>query len=235
MNIESRSSHTEIMDDFFMEGELLRSTLDKIAWINQWLGGNHITMSGLKELLKEVPKEKELTIVDLGCGNGDMLRLIARYGRQINRPFKLIGIDANAFTVQYAEELSQKYPEITYMHTTVPSTDFTDLPCDIILSTLFLHHFSDEEGIDLLSQAYEKAKIGMVINDLHRSMWAYRLFQLLTLFIPNPMVRKDGLTSILRGFKRREFDAFEQKLGLKNSQIRWKWAFRYQWILFKRQ
>lgn len=230
-NTENRSTETEIMDDFSMEGELLRKTLDKIAAINHWLGGNRITIDGLKELLKNQSKNQPLTIVDLGCGNGDMLREVAKFGRKNGWKFQLIGIDANEFTVNYAKEKSQNFPEIQYLYQNIFSEEFRNLNYDIALCTLFLHHFNHQEILSLLSQISNKTKIGIVINDLQRSKIAYFLFQLLTIFILNKMVRADGLTSILRGFKKSELFQIAKKLNFKNSKIQWRWAFRYQWVI----
>ena len=78
----------------------------------------------------------------------------------------------------------------------------------------------------------KKAKIGVIINDLHRNPIAYYLFKFITLFEKNEMTKKDGLTSILRGFKREELEAFAKKINCK-SRIKWRWAFRYQWLLHK--
>ena len=232
LDLKYRSTQKEIMDDFSMEGELLQRTLDQIAWINQWLGGNSVTINGLKKLWKDSPLAQEITIVDLGCGNGDMLRVIAKLAKKKGRKVKLIGIDANNFTINYARKQSIDYPEISYIQTFIPSDTFSNLTYDVILSTLFFHHFSDEEILACLAEITSKAKIGVVVNDLHRNQWAVFLFRLLTIFIPNPMVREDGVTSILRGFKRSELMAYIRQLAvMKNSEIRWKWAFRYQWII----
>jgi len=231
INLENRSSQEEIMDDFLMEGDLLKRTLDQIAWINKWLGGNSITLNGLQQLLKNKPANQEITIVDLGCGNGDMLRLVSELARKQGRKIKLIGIDANSFTVSYAQQLSTQYPEISYLQTEIPSKEFSNLQYDIVLATLFFHHFPDKQLLNCLSEITAKATIGAVINDLHRNVWAIFLFRLLTIFIPNPMVRQDGITSILRGFKKSELQTYVSKLSLTNSQITWKWAFRYQWII----
>ena len=104
--------------------------------------------------------------------------------------------------------------------------------CDIILCTLTLHHFSDDEIIKLMTVCSEQAKVGIVINDLHRSILAYRLFQLFGwLWRLKPMPRADGLTSILRGFKRKELEELAVKTNLFQYTIRWKWAYRYQWII----
>ena len=90
-----RSNATELMDDFSMEGELLRDTLDKLGSINKWLGGNKITIDGVEKLLENQPKGKVYNIIDLGCGHGDTLRLIADFGRKKGYRLKLRGIDAN--------------------------------------------------------------------------------------------------------------------------------------------
>ena len=58
------------MDDFTLEGEILRDALDKIARINQLLGGNKLTLQGVQSLINLVSIKKEITIVDIGCGNG---------------------------------------------------------------------------------------------------------------------------------------------------------------------
>jgi len=103
-----------------------------------------------------------------------------------------------------------------------------------VLCTLTLHHFKEDEILKLIAIFNSKARIGIVINDLHRSPIAYRLFQVLCfVFQLNKMSRDDGLVSILRGFKKKELVTFSKKLNLKNYTVRWKWAFRYQWIISK--
>ena len=231
LNLKYRSTQTEIMDDFSMEGDLLKRTLDQIALINKWLGGNRVTINGLQQLWKDIPLDQELTIIDLGCGSGDMLRVVANLARKEGRKVKLIGIDANSFTINYARKQSVNYNEISYLQELIPSDVFSNLTYDIILSTLFFHHFTDKEILASLAEITSKARVGVVVNDLHRSQWAVFLFRLLSILIPNPMVREDGVTSILRGFRKLELKAYASQLGLVNSEIRWKWAFRYQWLI----
>lgn len=225
-----RSNETEIMDDFSMKGELMRDTLDKLGSINKWLGGNSITIDGINQLLKAQSKDKIYTIIDLGCGHGDILRLVGDFGRKKGYNFKLIGIDANQDAIDYANELSVNYPEVSFRNEDIFSEAFQQKEYDIVLATLFLHHFNDEEIQALLSNLSNKASIGIVVNDLQRSEIAYGLFKLLGIVITNYMIKQDGLTSILRSFKREDLKRISKKLNLK-SQIRWKWAFRYQWLI----
>lgn len=231
INTKYRTEETEIMDDFSLQGEELRDALDKIASINQLLGGNQLTLQGVKKL---IPTQDEITIVDVGCGNGDMLRTLADFGLKNNYKFNLIGIDANDFTINYAAKLSETYSNITYKCEDIFSESFMQLQYDIILCTLTLHHFKNDQINYLLQLFYKRARIGIVINDLHRSIIAYRAFQLICfLFRLNRMSREDGLISILRGFKKQELIDFSKKNQFKNYTIHWKWAFRYQWIIKK--
>lgn len=234
LDTRQRTSDIEIMDDFSIEGEVLHDTLDKLAGINKWLGGNRVTLEGVKRLIHHHSKKHTLIIVDLGCGGGDILREIADYGRKNNYAFQLIGVDANQNVVDYAIKRSTEYAEISYLHYDIFSDEFKNLEYDLVISTLFLHHFSETDIERTLSLILKKASLGIVINDLHRSTIAYYLFRLLCLVITrNQMVIQDGLTSVRRGFKKQDLVSISQSLGIK-PQIYWRWAFRYLWIIQKK-
>jgi SAM-dependent methyltransferase len=229
-----RTTSTEIMDDFSLEGEELREALDKIASINQLLGGNKVTLDGIQQLLGNVSLNETITIVDIGCGNGDMLRTLAQYAEKSGLVFELIGIDANGFTVNHAQQLSAEYENISFRYEDIFDPSFKEVKADLFLCTLTLHHFKNEEIEYLLPLFYKNARLGIVINDLQRSGLAYRLFQLLCfVFRLNMMSREDGLISILRGFTKEELIRFSNQMNFNKWSIRWRWAFRYQWIISK--
>ncbi|WP_026754504.1 methyltransferase domain-containing protein [Sediminibacter sp. Hel_I_10] len=230
VNTTYRSNAEEIMDDFDYQGPILHDALDKLAQINRWLGGNIVTLNGLKRLLEDHPKEKELTIIDLGCGSGDILRQVSQFGKKKGYKFQLIGIDANAHTVKYAEQLSKAYDNLEFKVMDIFSEDFDALDYDLVLTTLFLHHFKDQEIVSFLKSVIKKARLGVVINDLHRHKLAYYLFKLVCTTIKNKTIVEDGLTSVLRGFKRKELTSISNQLEAEYS-IKWRWAFRYQWLL----
>ncbi|WP_294961639.1 methyltransferase domain-containing protein [uncultured Flavobacterium sp.] len=234
VNTKYRTEEIEIMDDFSLEGEELIGALDQIAAINQLLGGNKLTLHGIKKLLRKTDISKTIIIADIGCGNGDMLRMLAKYGKKRNLNFKLVGIDANAFTIAYAKMLSKDFSNIEYLCMDIFSEEFSQLRYDIVLCTLTLHHFSTNQIEEIMDVLNKNASLGIVVNDLHRSKLAYHLFQLIGhVFNLNDMSRNDGLISILKGFKKNELEHLSKKLNLKNYSINWKWAFRYQWIITK--
>ena len=114
-----RTDEEEIMDDFSIDGPILNDALDKLATINKLLGGNGVTLDGLKMLLKNQPKNQPITIIDLGCGGGDILRSIANFGIKEGYNFKLIGIDANKNATDYATQLSSDYGNIQFLYVDV--------------------------------------------------------------------------------------------------------------------
>ena len=142
-----RSSATEMMDDFTLEGVEFRDTLDKLEIINRFLGGNSVTIKGLKKLLYKQTKTKTITIIDLGCGHGDILRDVAKFGRKNKYKFKLLGVDANPDAIEYARELSKDYSELSFETIDIFSEDFKKQSYDVVLCTLFLHHFKNDELI----------------------------------------------------------------------------------------
>jgi len=227
-----RSREIEIMDDLDMSGEMLITSLDQLETINKWLGGNRLTLDGIKKMLADKPRDQTYSIVDLGCGHGDMLRKIADYGKENGYKFELLGIDANQATIEYGISLSKKYDNIKYAKQDVIEDKLTIDKYDIALCTLFLHHFEDEIAVTLIRKLLNKSRIGVVVNDLHRHPIPYYLFKMLTTVFGNEMVRSDGLLSITKAFKRADLENFADKVGYQNS-IQWRWAFRYQWIIKK--
>ncbi|KQS36299.1 methyltransferase domain-containing protein [Pedobacter sp. Leaf194] len=226
-----RSTAPEIMDDFAMEGDILTDALDKIAAINKLLGGNKVTLEGIRMLMKNNQTAK-LRITDVGCGNGAMLRMLSDYAKKHKLNFELKGIDANKCTIDHAISCSQAYPEIRYQCSDIFDESKEPETCDVMLFTLTLHHFSDSEIIKLLNNLRKGVFVGIVVNDLQRSSIAYRLFTALSyVFRLNDMSREDGLVSILRGFKREDLNGYTKALNTTSSYIGWRWAFRYLWVI----
>ncbi|MBZ9729698.1 methyltransferase domain-containing protein [Salegentibacter sp. JZCK2] len=234
IDTSKRTSEVEIMDDFDLQGNELDQTLRDLDNINKWLGGNKITLEGVKNIVLKQTNTQEIHITDVGCGNGAVLREIARWGRKNKYNLKLAGIDANTHAIGIAEKMSIGFPEIEFLALDIFSEEFKNFHCDIILCTLTLHHFKNGEILELLNLFSQQSRLGVVINDLHRSKLAYRLFQVFcSVFIRNEIARKDGLISILRGFKKEELKNFAGKIPQANHKITWKWAFRYRWIIQK--
>ncbi|HSZ26400.1 MAG TPA: methyltransferase domain-containing protein [Cytophagaceae bacterium] len=231
---EKRSEEKEFLDNLLCEGEDLRQNLRELKFINKWLGGNEVTFSGLKEVFKNKSFSNSIHIADLGCGGGDILELIAQWGRTNHYSFNLTGIDANPFIINYARQNTIKFPEINYEVQNIFSEEFSQMKFDIINCTLFCHHFDDNQLVQLFSQLKNQLNVAVVINDLHRHWFAYySISWLTTLFSRSYMVKNDAKLSVRRGFLKRELEAIIRKSGYTDYSIRWKWAFRWEVVLWK--
>jgi 2-polyprenyl-3-methyl-5-hydroxy-6-metoxy-1,4-benzoquinol methylase len=228
----SRSGDIEIMDDLQCSGQVVTQTLRELDIINRLLGGNNVTLSGVQAILAQRSAPAELVIGDLGCGSGDMLKRIAEYGRKLGLKLRLVGIDANPNIIAFAVHNCRDYSEINFEVVNVFSEDFQNTQFDIVVATLFLHHFTNDELVQLLRSLARQTKIGIVINDIHRHWLAYHSIRLLTKFFSkSSMVKFDAPLSVRRAFRRNELEALLGKAEITNFVIRWKWAFRWQLLI----
>lgn len=223
----TRSREQEIMDDLEMEGNLLEKTLDQLAWISVWLGGNNITWTGLKKIVSKLPQAK-INLLDLGTGGGDALRYLAKKSRNSRQEFSFLGWDANQATLAYATKMSKAYRNIAYQKVNILDPDTTYQGIDIVTCALFLHHFSDEEILALISQLKSDGVQYLIINDLQRHWLPYILFMLVSKVLRfSKMAHHDGLLSIRKGFKKQELQDLLKESQSEVTYIGWKWAFRY--------
>lgn len=230
-NLSKRNTEPEIMDDFHGGFDLLRAVFEDINRVNRILGGNQITVNAVSKLIRENPQKKYI-IVDMGCGDGSMLREVARYCRKNGIEIELIGIDLNQQALDLAKETSTEYPEISFQHANILAFNTDTLVCDILINTLTLHHFTDAQLTVFLNKFIELVKIGVVINDLQRSRMAYYLFQLFSvIFIKTKVAKIDGLISISKGFVKSDLLSYAMGLPSVTHHIQWKWAFRYVWVM----
>lgn len=230
-DLTQRSTSPELMDDFQEGVDRLRVVFADINRVNRVLGGNRITIRAVEQLIEDHPQES-YTIVDMGCGDGTMLREVAKHCERKGVQARLIGIDLNEEALQLALEASKEYPQIVYRHEDILKLETEHFPCDILINTLCMHHFTDAQLTVFLKKFIALGKIGIVINDLHRSRWAYYLFKLFSsIFIKTKVAKIDGLISISKGFVKSDLLSYAKSLPLVKHHIAWKWAFRYVWVM----
>lgn len=234
VDFSQRSDDIELMDNFKGSKDELRVILQDINRVNQLLGGYTITLHAVFELISIKLKES-YTILDMGCAEGTMLRKLALAARKRNIKVHLIGVDLNEQSLQLAREYSADYPEISYMQCDILTEDFSHLSIDVVMTTLTLHHFTDKGVVQFVNRFNNLATLGVVINDLERSPIAYYLFKAFSFFfIKTEVAKKDGLLSIRRAFKKNELLGYAAQVANASHDIKWKWAFRYAWVLKKK-
>ena len=227
-----RSTGTEIMDDLNCRGEVVDQTLRELEFINRTLGGNQITLSGVNSLIPDKPNNR-LEIFDLGCGGGDMLKLLATKFTKKNIAAHFTGIDANPNIIAFAK-INSASANVEFESLNILSKGFESRSFDIAIATLFFHHFTSDQLISILKKLYTQSKIGIVINDLHRHPLAYYSIKLLAkLFSKSSMVKFDAPLSVLRGFSKKEIEEILFQAGIKKYSLTWQWAFRWKVVVYK--
>jgi len=230
IDFNKRCADTELMDDLSLNKSHLKQILFDIDSANRFLNGNNLTILAIHELIKGL-NQKSYTILDMGCGNGSMLRSVVLWARKHSILFECTGVDLNEKSLAIAREASSDFPEIRYIKQDILELQPDELPCDILLCTLTVHHFNNEQIPQFLKQFSKLSRIGFIINDLQRSPLAYQLFKVFSaIFMRTDIAKKDGLTSIQSGFKKEELKSFSEKIPEMEHDIAWKWAFRYVWV-----
>ncbi len=232
---DQRSSKKELMDDLTLEDVELIKNLHEIQVTNRWLGSRHTLINALDKIYRKRRKDlknRKITIADLGCGSGDLLRVAHEWARVKQLPVDLIGLDGNSFIIQEAVKLSAHYPSIQY-HKANVFTNLKDYQFDIVTLNTFCHHLSDNELIKLISELQTITTTAIVINDLHRHRLAYYGIKLLSHALQFSAIGKhDGPTSVLRAFSKDDLVHLMKTMKIKNYELCWQWAFRWQLIIW---
>lgn len=220
---QHRHPGPELLDNPEIPFSDIARNMDELEWINRYLGGHAISLSGLQALL---PAElgRPVLIVEIGSGGGDNLAAIHRWARKHAVSVQLVGIDLNPNCVAYAKE---RYPDFHFIQGSYEQLP-VELHPDILFSSLFAHHFTADEMIEQLRWMQARARIGFFINDLHRHWVAAKSIGLLThLFSKSYLVKHDAPLSVRRGWIRTDWKWLLQSAQIKQAFIQWKWAFRW--------
>ncbi len=223
-----RSTLCELLDQEHIPKRDLFQNLKELDFINQWLGGYQVTYAALKGILV---KGKTYTLVDIGCGGGDTVKRISRWSKRQGYELELAGIDLKMDCIDYAktEQIDQNI--LFYCDDYRNMFHYFD-KVDIIHASLFCHHFSNQDLVKLIELALKEHCV-LIINDLERNPLAYYAIKFLTfLFSKSYLVKNDAPLSVLRGFKKKEWQAMVQQAGAAHYTIKNKWAFRHEIIIY---
>lgn len=199
--------------------------LKQLGRVGALLGGNRATLSAFSQL-----PQKPSSILDLGCGGGHFTQLLAEKFPGA----KVVGLDYSSSAIDYAQKQinHKKLPNLHFEKAPEIELNMPENSFEIITATLVCHHMSDNDLIDFLKRAYHSSSKAIIINDLHRHPLAYGSFAVIApVLFRNRLISHDGLLSIQRAFKRKDWSYYLSKAGIPTNswKIEWKWAFR--WIV----
>jgi SAM-dependent methyltransferase len=226
-----RSLLPEKMDQPGVSADETRQALRELEIINKLLGGYHVILNALEKIKWD---NEPLSIIDLGCGGGDMLRAIADWAKKNSKKVNLVGVDWNPVMTEYAREHSANYPNIEFKTMNVFDDELINLKAGITMNSLFCHHFDNAQLTELIKRMYMLASRAVIINDLHRHWFAYYSIKAITaLFSKTYLVKYDGPLSVVRSLTREEWQNILSSAGISNYDLRWMWAWRWQLIINK--
>jgi ubiquinone/menaquinone biosynthesis C-methylase UbiE len=214
-----RSYELEHLDKGDYTPEEYEGCIVELQRVNKWLGD----ASALRDsLLKEIERDglRSFSVLDVGAGSGELLRVAAKWAWETERSARLVGLELNERSATAICEESREYPAISGVRGDAFRLPFDDRRFDYVICSLFTHHFRDEQVVDLLREMSRVAARGIFVIDLHRDPGAYYFYTTIgRLFLHNRLIREDGALSILRSFKSEELESLGQQAGLANVMV----------------
>jgi ubiquinone/menaquinone biosynthesis C-methylase UbiE len=214
-----RSYELEHLDKGDYTPEEYEGCIVELQRVNRWLGD---TRALRNSLLKDVQAEglQSFSVLDVGAGSGELLRVIAEWAAETNRTTRLVGLELNERSAKAIVEESRGLPEISGVRANAFRLPFQDEQFEYVICSLFTHHFGDSQVAELLKEMARVARRKIFAIDLHRNAMAYYFYTTVGhLFLHNRLIREDGALSILRSFKPEEFRLLGERAGLKNVKV----------------
>ncbi len=217
-----RATADELMDADDLPPEVYAAVVGDLARVNL------VTMAArptLSFLARATMKGRRYRLLDVGYGDGDMLRRIARWGARRGVAFELVGVDLNPRSAAAARAHTPAGMAIDWR-----TGDYAALAgegWDLVISSLVAHHMSQVQLITFLRFMAAEARVGWLINDLHRHGFAYHGWPLLArAFGWHPIVRHDGRLSIARSYRPGEWPALLDAAGVRDARVFRAFPFR---------
>ena len=210
-----RSRQDEQMDAPDLDPAIYTKVLHDLARVNRWTFTAHPVLAYMKRAATGM---KSFRLMDVGFGDGDILRAIARWAKKNGIAADLVGVDLNEKSVIAAREATPADLVIDYR-----GGDYLDQqgPFDFIISSQVTHHMTDDQLLTFLRHMESEARRGWLICDLHRHGFAYWGFPILArLLFVHRIVREDGRLSIARSFRPAEWRALLAEAGIDAETVR---------------
>ena len=213
-----RSSENEKLDDLNLHGEPLYKALQSLEWVNRWFGNHRSVIKAIHTIIKK--EVRPVRIIDLGCGGGDLALAVAKSLRQHKIECTITGIDGNANSLAYAKKKCAACTEINFIQADILSNQFSIQPCDILISSHFMYHFTADALVDFIKNNFSYISTALIFSELKRNRSAMRLFKFSSFFLPiSKLAKEDGLLAIKRSFSEKEWLAILQQAGIETFSL----------------
>jgi ubiquinone/menaquinone biosynthesis C-methylase UbiE len=191
----------------------LERDLANLRSFNRWFGGHRLLRHFLRRWLTPNGKAR---ILDVATGSGDIPRLIVDHARRQNFFVHIDAIDQQASTIEIARGLSAAYPEIDFFCADLFEWSPPE-PYDIVLCSLTLHHFSNDDAVRVLKKIRELSIAQILVADLRRARWlTFAVYFVTGTIYRDEMTKTDARLSAARAFSFIEMRELAERAGWRN-------------------
>lgn len=223
MNLFPDLSHPidedEWMDTRPFDRNEARRALNFLAKMNGWFGGVSTVLRRLAGWSHRWHPGEPVHILDVGTGSADIPIALVKWARENGHSFRVTAVELVPEIAALAKEAARPYPEITVL-----ARDLRDLPkeltFDYVLASLFLHHIPVPLRAETLASLDRRARRGLVISDLHRTLLSYWGVGASSWIWGDSVVRHDGPLSVRRAFRVAELDGLAKTAGIRYLKSR---------------
>ena len=200
---------TELLDDPDADPATVARSLANIARANWWFGGTAAALWGIDQLLRDLPVDRAISLLDIGTGAADLPAAAVRRAARRGRVVRAIGLERSPVAAGLAT--ARGFPTVLGCAGQLP---VRDAAVDIVLISQVAHHLAPDAAVELFRAASSLARVGVVVADLRRSEVAVAAFRVGSALLGfDAVTRADGITSVRRGYHPGELAALAARAG----------------------
>ena len=200
---------TELLDDPDADPATVARSLANIARANWWFGGTAAALWGIDQLLRALPIDRAISLLDIGTGAADLPTAAVRRAARRGRVMRAIGLERSPVAARLAT--ARGFPTVLGCAGQLP---VRLAAVDIVLISQVAHHLAADAVVELFRAASAVARVGVVVADLRRSEVAVAAFRVGSALLGfDAVTRADGITSVRRGYHPGELTALAARAG----------------------
>jgi len=216
------------MDDPLLPAADHQMALAGLARLNRWSRGDAGLWRRIQAEARSIAP-RTLRVLDIATGSGDLPIRLCQRASLSQLPIHFSACDLNPTALEVAGQAAEKANLSIEFFQLDAVADPIPAGFDVIMVSLFLHHLSDDQIVNLLTKLSQATQRMILVNDLARSRWNYHLVWLAGRILSrSPVVHFDGPVSVQAAFTKAELMELATKAGLTNAEVYSQFPARWQ-------
>jgi len=208
-----------------------RQALDGIARINLISASSTILWPPIRDLCWERRRAgdvRPVRMLDIATGGGDVASRLWRRAERKGFAVEMSGCDISPVALEHARQTAARSKaDVSFFQLDV-LTEPIPSGYDVITSSLFLHHLTEEQAVTVLGKMREAAGTLALVNDLTRGLFGWLAARIGTRILTrSAIVHFDGVVSVEGAFTPNEALAVARKAGWDGAVVKRKFPFRF--------